>query len=441
MQTKQQLPQRPSCKMIRFGPFAVNFEERELRRSGVRVPLQHKPFRILEILLRRPGALVSRQALAKELWPDLHVDFERSLNSAMNTLRLALEDSRGGPRFIETRWGLGYRFIAPIDGAESSTSLSKTQAHHDCLRGRHFLNRMTGEAVQRAIGFFQAALEEFPGFAPAYAGLADAYCQSAFNGMVTAANVCACARDSANAALENDPDLAEAHVSMGRVLMIFDWDWSQAREHLGRAQDLDPMLPETYRAGALLFAACGRHDDALREIKHAEELDPLSLAAGFEQAWLLYLSGRFHEALAQAWRVLTIEPSFSPAQMVLGLANHQLGAWEDALIELENACLCSGRHPAAVAALGHVYGGGGSVEKARDALNELAEQSKHRHVSRYWFALIHAGMNNRDMAMEELQNASVHREPPLLWMNVDPRLFALHSHAEFAGLRRSLKFG
>jgi len=99
---------------IRFASFEVDFEERELRESGVRIPLQHKPFRILELLLRQPGSLVTRRELAKDLWPDLHVNFERSLNSAVNTLRQVLGDSSRACRFIETRPGLGYRFIAEI---------------------------------------------------------------------------------------------------------------------------------------------------------------------------------------------------------------------------------------------------------------------------------------------------------------------------------------
>ncbi len=74
-------------KTIRFSLFEVDFEQRELRKCGLRVPLQHKPFRILEVLLRQPGVLVSRRELAKELWPNLHVAFEHNLNAAVNSLR------------------------------------------------------------------------------------------------------------------------------------------------------------------------------------------------------------------------------------------------------------------------------------------------------------------------------------------------------------------
>lgn len=430
-------------KIIRFAPFEVNFELRELRKSGTRIPVQHKPFRILEILLRQAGALVSRQALAKELWPGLHVDFEHSLNSAVNSLRQALEDSPRESRYIETRSGLGYRFIAPVEEIEGAQRLPtaniNSNVSNDCLRGRFFLNKMTSDGIQRAIGCFRAALSEDPSCALALSGLADCYCQLALSGTVCAADVCVTARECAAAALRSQPTLPEAHISMGRVHMIFDWDGSSATEEWSHAGDLNSSLPEVHRVRALLAAARHCHDDALRQIRQAQELDPLSLPIGFEQAWLLYLSLRFDEAVTQSWRVLTLEPACAPMQMTLGLAYHQLGSFDEAITELENACICSDRHPSAIASLGHVYGAAGFKDKAQDALNELVRQSQHRHVSPYWLAVVQAGLSHRHLALEALRLARTQREPLLLWIGVDPRFAGLHSEAAFWTLRDDLR--
>jgi len=431
-------------KTIRFAPFEVNLEERELRKAGARIPLQHKPFRILELLLRQPGALVSRQELAKELWPGLHVNFEHSLNSAVNTLRQALEDSSRECRYIETRSGLGYRFIAPVEEASGVRHAplpnAKTSAHNDYLRGRFFLNKMTSDGIQRAIGCFQSALNEDPGSALANAGLADSYCRLALSGAASVSDVCATARDFASAAVRMEPALPEAHVSMGQVRLIFDWDWRKASDSWSRASDLDPSLTEAHRGRALLSAARNRHDDALEEISLAQELDPLSLPIGFEQAWLLFLAGRFDQAVAQSWRVLTLEPAFAPAQMILGLAYHQLGSLDEAITELENACTCSDRDAMAVAALGYVYAAAGFPEKARGLLAELADQSQRRHVAACSMAVIHAGLKQRHLALEALKTACSRREPQLLWVNVDPRLASLRSEPEFLALQRHLRF-
>lgn len=101
---------------FRFGPFEVNLEERELRRSGVRIRLQNQPFQILTELMHRSGEIVDREDLRKAVWPEnTFVDFERGLNAAINKLRQSLGDSAVTPHYIETVAGRGYRFLAPVE--------------------------------------------------------------------------------------------------------------------------------------------------------------------------------------------------------------------------------------------------------------------------------------------------------------------------------------
>jgi TolB-like protein len=99
----------------RFGVYEADLRARELRRRGIRIRLQEKPFQILEALLARPGELVTRTELRQKLWPDTFVGFDRSLNTAANTLRRALEDAPSNPRFLETRNGQGYKFIPRVE--------------------------------------------------------------------------------------------------------------------------------------------------------------------------------------------------------------------------------------------------------------------------------------------------------------------------------------
>lgn len=100
--------------VICFGAFEVNLESRELRKHGLRMRLEEKPFQILEMLLEGAGQVVLRKALCERLWPYTHVGFEHSLNTAINKLRDQLGDSAQNPRFVETIPRLGYRFIAPV---------------------------------------------------------------------------------------------------------------------------------------------------------------------------------------------------------------------------------------------------------------------------------------------------------------------------------------
>src|SRR5271168_4031007 len=109
---------------VRFGPFEVDFESRELRKQGARMRLEEKPFQVLELLLQCAGQVVTRRALRERLWPDTHVGFEHSLNTAVNKLRENLGDSAQSPRYVETLPRLGYRFIGEIEKAKRAVPAS-----------------------------------------------------------------------------------------------------------------------------------------------------------------------------------------------------------------------------------------------------------------------------------------------------------------------------
>jgi TolB-like protein/Tfp pilus assembly protein PilF len=109
--------------VVRFGTFEVDLESRELRKHGMHVRLEEKPFRILELLLEQPGRVVTRRTLREKLWPDTHVGYDQNLNTAVNKLRDLLGDSAQSSRFIETLPRLGYRFIAPVATPSRSSTL------------------------------------------------------------------------------------------------------------------------------------------------------------------------------------------------------------------------------------------------------------------------------------------------------------------------------
>jgi TolB-like protein/DNA-binding winged helix-turn-helix (wHTH) protein/Tfp pilus assembly protein PilF len=112
-----------SSGILRFATFEVDLRAGELRKQGVRIKLQEQPFHVLAVLLRRPGEVVTREELRNQNWPpDTFVDFDNSLNTAINKLREALGDSADNPRFIETLPRRGYRFIAPVSGIDGGAA-------------------------------------------------------------------------------------------------------------------------------------------------------------------------------------------------------------------------------------------------------------------------------------------------------------------------------
>ena len=445
LKTRDELSNVVISVRVQFGVFEVNLRERELRKFGLRVKLQQKPFQILQRLLETPGEFVSREELARALWPDLHVLFDRSLNTAVNALRRALSDAGRNPRFIESRQGLGYRFIAQVEhiqaeqapiGARSQPR--STEAHRDYLKGRYFSNKLTAEDLHKSVAHFESALARDPGYAPAYTGLADTYIQFAFQGMLPAQESFAHAKKFATAALRIDDHLAEAHTSIAGVKRYCDWDWTGAEAAYRRALELNSNDPRAHRLYADYLSTMGRSEEALREIGAAQELDPLSLVINMEMAWILYIARDFQGAAEQSWKTLAMEPRFAPAQNTLGLAYQQMGMIEEAIVELNNARACSGEHPAAQAALAHALAIAGRRAEAETLMEQLKRMSRARNVSWYWLAIVYTALGACDAAFESLHEACENREAWLVWLKVEPRYDPLREDVRFDHLLRRI---
>ncbi|HLK20001.1 MAG TPA: winged helix-turn-helix domain-containing protein [Bryobacteraceae bacterium] len=437
---------------LRFGVFDLDTQNRELRRRGLRVKLQQKPFQILHLLLSRAGKFVSRGQLAQHLWPDLHVNFDRSLNTAVNSLRRALGDSPENPRFIETRAGLGYRFIAQVEFIEEEPSnnhatqvervyAGNVDAYHDYLKGRYFQNKMTEEDLRRSVGYFEAALAAEPDCALAYAGLADTYSLLAYLGILTAKEAYQKASGFIASALRIDGQLAEAHTGLGGLKKSYEWDWAGAEAAYRQALSLKPNDAHARRMYASLLSALERHPEAMQELRRAQQLDPLSLVINAEAAWALYMARDFQGAVDQAWRTLAMEPRFAPAQHALGLAYQQMGMLEDAIIEFQNARVCSSDHPAAIAALCHAYAAAGQRSEAEELLGELQAHSRNRHVSAYWVALMHVGLGDDLNAVRCLKEALDDRDVWLVWLAAEPRFQRLRSSGRLDDLLTAIQGG
>ncbi len=430
-------------KKLRFADFEVDFARRELRKRGVRVGLQHKPFRVLELLLQSPGELVTREQLSAFLWPDSHVSFERGLNTAVNSLRQVLGDSSRECLFIETRTGLGYSFSAPVQEvpeAKPKQVNNGAEGYQDYLKGRYFLDRMAEEEIHKAIAHFKSAAEDDSCTSFAHAGLADAYCYMALAGAARPADVSAKARSFAERAVANDPGLSLAHVSLARVRILFDWDWQSAQAAVGRALELDPYSAAAHTLHAALLRMAGGCEEALQICRRALALEPLSFPANLQLAGCLFAARQFKRAVDQCWKILTLESRFAPAQVLLALAYEQLGMYEEAVVEFQNAQNCSGFQAAAVSGLFHVCALAGLQSQADQTSFGLFRQERNRYVADYWRAVICLGQKQTGEALAFLEKSLAQRDPALLWLKADARFDVLQENPRFQELLRSLSF-
>jgi len=428
-------------RKLRFGTFEVDLDNQDLRKDGQQVKLERKPFQLMELLLRIRGRFVSRAELTRALWPDLHVNFDRSLNTAVNSLRKALGDSPQNPSYIETKPGLGYRFIAPVQEIESNPlAAAHPNPNENCAKARYFLNKQTQADLHKASAYLQAALDEDSRCVRAYADLAETYCLFARMNMATPDEAGERARSLAAVALELEPGSAAARAALASVKQYFDWDWAGAADEFRKAIAFDPGSATVHQAYGAFLCSTGNMQAAVDELRLAQRLDPISPAINVETAWVLYLARDFTAAHEQCWKVLALEPSFSAAQHVLGLVHEQMGMWEEAVIEFQNAQSSGDEQPAFVAALGHAWAKAGKVAKAKEALGELRGLAAKRYVSPYWHAIVCAGLGQSPAAVGWLEKARQQRDVWLAWLAVDPRFDDLRSVAGFQSVLQRMRF-
>ena len=303
------------------------------------------------------------------------------------------------------------------------------EAHEAYLQGRFFLAKGGESDLRRAIADFTRATALDPAFAAAYAGLADAYTAQR-SVYLSPHAVMPKAREAATRALELDPMLAEAHVSMGGVLMYYDFDWPGAKREFTRAIELGPNLAAAHDAYALYLASIGRAAEARREAAVARSLDPLSLNIMVDSGWVHYLAREYDGTVRENSHALDLEPNFWPALRDLGLGYEKIGRLSDAIRSLERA-LQIDHNSTIFEMLGGAYAAAGQTARARQVLSELSAQASERYVCPYEVATIHACLGDTAAAINWLERGLEQRADCMPWAAADPKLDGLHADARF----------
>ena len=260
------------------------------------------------------------------------------------------------------------------------------ESYEDYLKGRYYWNKRSEESLNKAIEYFQLATQKDPGYALAYAGLADCYSiiGSAIVGTVPSYEVAPKAKAAALKALELDGTLAEAQTSLATVQFNYDWDWAAAATGFRRAIELNPSYATAYQRYSLYLIAMGRTQESLVQMNHARDLDPLSISMNFSLGWRLYMARNYDQAIEQLLNTLELDPNFALPRMVLGQAYEQKGSYQQAIADLQQAATASHDSPPMLGALGHAYGVSGNRSNAEKILDQLTEQSKKKYVSPFY---------------------------------------------------------
>jgi TolB-like protein/Flp pilus assembly protein TadD len=335
---------------------------------------------------------------------------------------------------------------------------NNAEAYQLYLKGCYYQNKLTEEGLRKGVECFQQAIAREPTFALAYTGLADCYALGGLpldpDSALAYAELVDCyalvtstpkeamskAKAAALMALEIDDELAEAHASMGFIRYRLDWDWIAAEREYRRAIELSPNCPKVHYWLSMCLRTMGRLDEALAEAKLAHEIDPFMHIVNVELGRIFYFARYYDQAIEYYREVLELEPNFLPAHFRLGQAYTQKGMYSEAIAEFQQAIPLIGDDPEAVAALAYVYALSGRTDEARVVLNKLRALSLKRYVSSYDLAIIYLGLDDKDKALEWLQNAYADRSIWLIGIKVEPMLDSLRPDPRFAELMRRIGF-
>ena len=310
-----------------------------------------------------------------------------------------------------------------------------TEAHQFYLRGRYFWNKRTAGDFKTAVGYFQQAIEKDPGFALAYAGLADTYVLMSGYAAASPKESLPQAKAAAVKALELDNTLGEAHASLGQALVAYDFDFDGSIREFQRAIELNPNYPTAHQWYAeSVLAPLGRFDEAVAEVNRALKLDPLSVIINADVGGVLFNARRYDEAVAQLRKTLELDPGFYYAHWNLGQVLDVKGLTKEAMAEYEKAMTLD-PDPLPQALIGRLYAKTGRRKEALAVLERLRQASGQRYVSPYNFAIVYTGLGQKEEAIRSLEQTYEERDGyNIVFIKIDTFLDPLRGEPAFDAL-------
>jgi TolB-like protein/DNA-binding winged helix-turn-helix (wHTH) protein/Flp pilus assembly protein TadD len=307
------------------------------------------------------------------------------------------------------------------------------EAYDFYLRGRNFLLQRTPATTRRAVDYFKQATTVDPSYALAWAGMAQAYGGSMINSDANPLEVGPLARDAALQSVNADPSLAEAQLALGYTQWTYGWNWVDAERAVRRAAALDPQSVQVHVVLGHVLSQMGRHDEAERFMRRARELDPLYALGYALSSQTAYQARDYASAMEYARQAIVIDPDFWIGHIMRGQAADGLGQLDQALEALTLAARFSGQNSKALAMRGYALARAGRTAEARDLLATLETVSHQRYVPPYAFALVHAGLGERDAVFEWLDKAYTAHDVHLMYL-VDARWDPYRDDARFKAL-------
>jgi len=306
------------------------------------------------------------------------------------------------------------------------------------LKGLHYWNKRDKDNIRRAIDLFNQAIDRDPSYALAYSGLAECYVMMptvAF-GIMKTADAMEKATFTANKALALNPNLAEAHTSLGVVQLRYDWDWPAAEKSFKQAIALEPDLASAHFWYSSLLRTTRRFDEAIKESERAKQLEPLSPGYATNVGKSYYCARDFDKTIQYFKTVLSEEPNNTGAMYIIVLAYFQKKMYAEAIELLEKLSTINKWY--AAAPLGYAYAKVGREADARHILAEMEERSKTENLPAQERAIVYIGLGDNDSAFYWLEKSYEERFGSMISLTSDPFFDSIKSDPRFAVLARKI---
>jgi serine/threonine-protein kinase len=316
----------------------------------------------------------------------------------------------------------------------SRAATSSDEAYQLYLKGRFHWNKRTSEGFQKAAEYFRMAIDRDPGYALAYAGLADAFNLMGVYYILPAKESSGKAKAAVLKALELDDQLAEPHITLAAIYTEDEFEWEKGEEQFKRGIELNPSYATGHQWYGEFLSAMGRSDEALRELRRAQELDPLSPIIPASLGFAYAARGDYEEGLRQVEKALELDPTFPLAIRNRALIYFLQGKQNEAVAQERRAVELTGGGVAYQAYLAYFLAQSGGKEEAEEILRRIQVRSRESHVSPILFALIYTGFEMRDEAFEWLNRAADERSSGVIYLRMDPTFRTLRSDPRFEEL-------
>lgn len=308
---------------------------------------------------------------------------------------------------------------AQLLGDEPPVSF-KRYTHHAAayglyLQGRFYHNKFgSADDYRKAIGFYEQAIALDPNYAIAYAGIASCYLNMWFYRLIGAVEALQKVIESTERALELDDNIAESHLAMARLQMLYQWDLIAAGASFQKALALNLRTADLHTQYALYLALNGHQDQALERTQLALSLEPFSLIDHFYAAYVYWLAADHEKAVAQGRKLNELKPSFWGGHLITGLNLITLRDYAGAQDALETA-MENNYNGITLSACGALFGVSGEMESAQDILTQMLRLSKSQVVSGYDMGIVYATIGDADAALPYFEAALERKELSMLF--------------------------